>query len=144
MNAAHIILRNSYVPIAQHHGKSSGERRKTGRPRGKVRASGKPVQGLLQDCEYEAELSTLVQSSLNHQISDCIPMCPRSTSGTETELLLRSHVMPLPCSHGHTSVCLSAFPTTPIMPPVVESVDRFSPEVGGIHCEKGLRGGIEV
>lgn len=63
-----IILSSSYLSVAQHHGKSPGERRKTGRPGGKVRTSGKPVQGLLQDCEYETELSTLGQSSLSRQI----------------------------------------------------------------------------
>lgn len=39
------------VSLAQHHGKSFREGRKAGRPRGKVRTSGEPVQGLLQDCE---------------------------------------------------------------------------------------------
>lgn len=71
----------------------------------------------------------------------CVPVQP---AGTETELLLRSHVMPLPCPRGPASLCLSALPTAPIMPPVVEWVDRRSPEVGGIRCKKGLRGGTEV
>lgn len=67
----------------------------------------------------------------------CVHVQP---AGTETELLLRSHVMPPPRPCGHASLCLSALPTTPIMPPAVESVDtRSSPEVGGIYCKKGLR-----
>lgn len=72
----HTFPQSFFVSVAQHHGKSFGERRKTGRPRGKVRTSGKPVQGLLQDCEYEAELSTLGWSSLNCPIFDCAPVCP--------------------------------------------------------------------
>lgn len=67
-----------------------------------------------------------------------MPVC--KPAGAETELLLRNHVMPLPGPRGHASLCLSALPTTPIMPPVVEPVDRrCSPEEAGIHCKKGLR-----
>lgn len=127
-----------FVSVAQHHGKSFRERRKTGWPRGKVRTSGKPVQGLLQDCEYKAEISTLGWISLNCQITDCMPVS--KPAGTETELLLRNHVMPQSRPHGHASLCLSAFPTTPIMPPVAISVDRMSSlEEAGINCKKGLR-----
>lgn len=67
-----------------------------------------------------------------------MPVC--KPAGTETELLLRNHVMPLPRPRGHASLCLSAFPTTPTMPPVVKSVDRMSSlEEAGINCKKGLR-----
>lgn len=41
-----------FCSVAQHDGKSLGERRETRRPCGQVRAPGKPVQSLLQDCEY--------------------------------------------------------------------------------------------
>lgn len=37
------------------------------------------------------------------------------SAGAETELMLWGHVMLLPFLRGHTSLCLSAFPTTPII-----------------------------
>lgn len=85
-----------------------------------------------QNCQHWAEAHWAVGSLT------ALPCVHVQPAGTETELLLRSHVMPLPRSRGHASLCLSALPTTPIMPPVVEWVDRrSSPEVGGIHCKKG-------
>lgn len=42
----------------------------------------------------------------------CVHIKP---AGTEAELVLRNHVMPLSHPHGHAALCLSAFPTTPIM-----------------------------
>lgn len=82
-----------------------------------------------QNCQHWAERA---------EPSGWMPVC--KPAGTETELLLRNHVMPLPGPRGHASLCLSALPTTPIMPPVVEPVDRrCSPEEAGIHCKKGLR-----
>lgn len=82
-----------------------------------------------QNCQHWAVRSLIALPRLHVQ-----------PTGTKTELLLRSHVMPLPRPHGHASLCLFALPTTPIMPPVVESVDKkLSLKVGGIHCKKGLR-----
>lgn len=57
-------------------------------------------------------------------------------AGTETELMLRDHVMPL--LRGHASLCLSAFPTTPIMhlPPAVNTKDRTDAVSSGMGCRK--------
>lgn len=72
-----------------------------------------------------------------------MPVC--KPAGTETELLLRNHVMPPPGPRGHASLCLSALPTTPIMPPVVEPVDRRrSPGRGRDSLQEGVEGGIDV
>ena len=62
-----------------------------------------------------------------------------NSAGTETELMLWNHVMPLPRPHGHASLCLSALPTTPIMhlPPVANTKDRTDAVYSGMgHQDK--------
>lgn len=74
----------------------------------------------------------------------CVHVKP---AGTETELMLRNHVMPLPRPRGHASLCLSAFPTTPIMhlPPAVDTKDRTDAVYSGMgrrdKSKKGRKGG---
>lgn len=138
-------MNKCFVSVAQHHGKSLGERRKTGWSCGEVRAPGKPVQSLLQDCKYRrVVLLTLDWISDGHSLTAC--MCVHvKPVGTETELMLRNHVMPLPRPRGHASLCLSAFPTTPIMhlPPAVNTKDRMDASTpgwgAGIRARKGGR-----
>lgn len=70
-----------------------------------------------------------------------------NTVGTEAELVLRNHVMPHSHPHGHAALCLSAFPTTPIMhlPPAVNTKDSMETVYCRMGCwikrKKGWNGG---
>lgn len=71
-------------------------------------------------------------------LSLCVLVHP---AGTETELMLWDHVMPP--LRGHASLCLSAFPTTPIMhlPPAVNTKDRTDAVSSGMKGRARKGGG---
>ncbi len=147
---AHYFINKCFVPVAQHHGKSVGERRETGWSCGKVRASGEPIQSLLQDCKcWRLILLTLVWKSNGHSLFRCLTTCMCVhvvPAGTETELVLWNHVMSLPRPRGRASLCLSAFPTTPIMhpPPALNTVDRTDAVESGMGGQDKSKKGWKV
>lgn len=85
-----------------------------------------------QSCQHWAVRSLIALPRLHVQ-----------PTGTETELLLRSHVMPLPRPHGHASLCLFALPTTPIMPPHWISGQKVVSGSGRDSLQEGVEGDIE-
>lgn len=100
----------------------------------------KTVSTNISSCQHWTESLMAIHCFRCLTVCMCVRVKP---AGTQTELMLWNHVMSLPRPRGHASLCLSAFPTTPIMhlPPALDTTDRTDAVQSGMgHQDKSKKG----